>query len=115
MHDARLHFLAKPAMQKRLVGQFAPESDRDAEQQAEGEASGTYLPPSEVGSPRYQRDKCADALAVHRQLGKALLFVTMTTDLKDWPEVWTRLPLFDGEQQDAFDRAAIHSEVFERD
>jgi len=52
--------------------------------------SGTYLPPSEVGSPRYMRDRCANALAVHRKLGKAALFITITTDLKDWPEVSTR-------------------------
>ena len=68
-------------------------------------------PAPEIGSPRYMRDRCANALAVHRKLGKAALFITMTTDLKDWPEVWTRLPVFNGAQQDPFDRAAIHSEV----
>ena len=34
--------------------------------------------------------RCANALAVHRKLGKAALFITITTDLKDWPEVSTR-------------------------
>ena len=57
------------------------------------------------------RDRCANALAVHRKLGKAALFITVTTDLKDWPEVSTRLPVFNGTQQNAFDRAAIHAEV----
>ena len=48
---------------------------------------------------------------MHRKLGKAALFITMTTDLRDWPEVSTRLPVFNGKQQNAFDRAAIHAEV----
>ena len=96
VHDARLRFLSQPVMQKRMAGQFQPEDDEDAAEQQ----SGTYLPPSEIGSPRYMRDRCANALAVHRKLGKAALFITMTTDLKDWPEVWTRLPVFNGMQQD---------------
>ena len=107
IRDARLRYLATPGMQRLLAGQFLPEGDNDAEDQQ----SGTYLPPSEVGSPGYMRDRCANAMAVHRKLGKAVLFITMTTDLKDWPEVWTRLPVFNGTQQNAFDRAAIHAEV----
>ena len=107
VQDARLRFLSTPMMQQRMAGQFLPEDDADAAEQQ----NGTYLPPSEIGSPRYMRDRCANALAVHRKLGKAALFITMTTDLKDWPEVWTRLPVFNGTKQDPFDRAAIHSEV----
>ena len=107
VHDARLRMLQAPSMQRRLAGQFSPEYDGDEDDQRRG----TYLPPSELGSPRFLRDKCADALACHRLLGKAVLFITMTTDLKDWPEIWTRLPTFDGEQQDPFDRAAIHAEA----
>ena len=46
--------------------------------------SGTYVPASVIGSPRQLRDKCANALACYRRLGKTVLFITMTTDLKDW-------------------------------
>ena len=81
VRDTRLRQLATPAMQRHLAGRFAPETDGDEEEQQ----GGTYLPPSEVGSPRYLRDRCADALAVHRKRGKAVLFINMTTDLGPGP------------------------------
>lgn len=102
VHDQRLHFLQSPAMQNTMLGQFQAETDDDVDDQSRG----TYLPPTEVGSPRYLREKCADALSANRTIGKAILFITMTTDLKDWPEIWTRLPLFENKEQNAFDRSA---------
>ena len=54
VHDARLRFLQQPVMQQRMAGQFQPETDAEVEEQQ----SGTYLPPSEVGCPRYMRDRC---------------------------------------------------------
>ena len=54
VHDARLRFLQQPVMQQRMAGQFQAETDAEVEEQQ----SGTYLPPSEVGSPRYMRDRC---------------------------------------------------------
>jgi hypothetical protein len=107
VQDKRLRFLQTAAMQQKMVGHL--ETDDDVADQT----AGTYLPPTEVGSPRYMNDRCSDALAANRMLGKAIMFITMTTSLKEWPEVWSRLPDFNSTPQNAFDRASLHAEAFE--
>ena len=105
----------------RLVGRFITD-EPDATAGGGDTEAGTYLPTSEVGSPRYMLERCADAMATVRQLGSPyLLFITMTTDLKDWPEISSRLAKLSAEKrtssspagvQDPYDRAGLHSEVF---
>lgn len=107
--DKRLRMLASTQFQSRLRGGVDAETITDADVLE----NGTYVPASEHGSPRQLRDKCANALACFRILGKTVLFITGTTDVKSWPEVWTRLAQFDDSTQDVFDRASLHSEVFE--
>jgi hypothetical protein len=119
--DARLRMVAKEWMQRRLLGRFEdrgvdePETDGDAA----AERHGTYLPASEIGTPRHLRQCCSNAMAALRQLGcQYLLFITFTTDISgDWPEVSSRLAFPSQTKrsaaQDPFDRAALHAEVFE--
>lgn len=120
--DARLHFVGKSWMQSRLLRRFddgpdAPETEDDVAD----ERRGTYLPPSEHGTPRYLRHCCGNALALLRQKDtRYLFFITVTTDISgDWPEVDSGLaqqnPTAGSNHayQDPYDRAALHAEVFE--
>ena len=84
------------------------EADVDAERR------GTYLPSSEIGTPRQLRGLCSDAMATLRQLGcKYMFFITATTDKVDWVEIPSRLAHVDPTnsrkpKQDVYDRASLH-------
>jgi hypothetical protein len=106
--DERLRYLALPYVQARITGQFGAETTADEDDVAKG----TYLPPSVQGSDRHMRESIANALTAVSQDGDPVLFITMTVDTKTWQEELTRLPVFDGKQQDLFDRAGLSSEVF---
>ena len=60
--DARLRTVASSWMQRRLVGRFEDEAEAEAPE-TEGDAAdaahGTYLPPSEIGTPRFLRRRGA--------------------------------------------------------
>lgn len=62
--DARLRTIAQPYMQRRLTGQFAAETEADADDLSRG----TYLPPSVTGSPRDMRDRVGNAMCARRVL-----------------------------------------------
>ena len=66
------------------------ETERDTQDQERG----TYLPASVQGSMRHLRDCISNSLTAVRVLGDPLAFITITVDVKEWPEIWTRLPLF---------------------
>lgn len=114
--DARLRTIATPFMQRRLTGQFAAETEADADDQSRG----TYLPASVTGSPRDMRDRVGNAMCARRVIGPPLLFITATTDVAEWEEILGKLlraEMTDGEaprerHQDAFDRAGLTAEAF---
>ena len=93
--DARLRTISQEWMQKRLLGQLGGDGENELETEADvaEAARGSYLPASEIGTPRHMRSNCSDAMACLRQLGcEYLLFITVTTDISpDWPEIQTGL------------------------
>ena len=122
--DHRRDMLSRPAMQRRLTAQLgaAPaEEDMDVDVAADAAEAGlparfaddngeqawehdaqaetaaqtpSYLPPSEEGTPRNQREKMCDALYLSHEEGSPLTFITSTCNVR-WPEITTRLPAFD--------------------
>ncbi|KAJ5751269.1 hypothetical protein N7533_008297 [Penicillium manginii] len=66
------------------------------------------LPSSHIGSPRFMKKICQDAIALIRKLGPPTLFITMTAN-PTWDEI-TR-ELFPG--QTAMDRPDLVSRVFD--
>ncbi|KAJ5900216.1 uncharacterized protein N7473_004286 [Penicillium subrubescens] len=66
------------------------------------------LPSSHIGSPRFMKKICQDAIALIRKLGPPTLFITMTAN-PSWDEI-TR-ELFPG--QTAMDRPDLVSRVFD--
>ena len=142
--DERLRFLAQKHMQRRFLNQYDGMGDEgdagnvggghgdgdrgpaaadlpETEGDMEDLANGTYLPATEIGTPRHMRHNCSNAMATLRQMGaQYLLFITVTTDLLDWPEIKSRLaqqnptdPNPKRAFQDPYDRAALHAEAFE--
>ena len=115
--DHRRHILSTVRLQQRMVGQPSLSADpdvatnpRDANlpdswnqqcHDAQNEAyendeqpKKTYLPPSEDGSPRNQAEKTGDAMFLAHTYGSPLIFSTWTVD-PHWPEIASRLPVFD--------------------
>jgi len=88
--DKRLRMLASEWAQRRMIGRFTDDADErdDGPDVDSEETRATYLPPDVIGSPRSMLEHCGDAMATVRQLGRQyLLFLTFTTDIKDWVEI----------------------------
>ena len=136
--DQRRRTLRTPGVQKMILGRTATREQRQLDEEEEvrrtaeeeeaaadggdDEASdvprATYLPASEVGSPRHAAQSAADALYVAHRTNKPVLFVTTTCNTS-WPEIASRLVLLgdrstgDTMTQDPFDRAELSGEAFE--